>query len=57
MNLDPLVPEARPIVEKAASVYIRHTQQDFVGLRMPQPADYATVQQPTASSQQPTTNH
>ena len=32
MNLDPLVPEARPVVEKAASVYIHHTQQDFVGL-------------------------
>ena len=32
MNLDPLVPEARPIVEKAASVYIHHTRQDFIGL-------------------------
>jgi hypothetical protein len=32
MNLDPIVPEARAIVEKAASVYIHHTQQDFVGV-------------------------
>ncbi len=32
MNLDPLVPEARPVVEKAASVYIHHTRHDFVGL-------------------------
>jgi hypothetical protein len=32
MNVDPLVPEARSIVEKAASVYIHHTRQDFVGL-------------------------
>ena len=32
MNLEPLVPEARPIVEKAASVYIHHTRHDFVGL-------------------------
>ena len=32
MNLEPLVPEAQPIVEKAASVYIHHTRHDFVGL-------------------------
>lgn len=32
MDLASLVPEARPIVEKAAAVYIHHTQQDFVGL-------------------------
>ena len=32
MNVDPLVAEARPIVEKAASVYIHHTRQYFVGL-------------------------
>lgn len=32
MNLDPLVPEARPVVEKAGSVYIHHTRDDFVGL-------------------------
>lgn len=32
MNLAPLVPEARPIVEKAAAVYIHHTRADFVGL-------------------------
>ncbi len=32
MNVDPLVPEARAIVEKAASVYIHHTQRSFVGL-------------------------
>jgi hypothetical protein len=32
MNVDPVVPEARAIVEKAASVYIHHTHQSFVGL-------------------------
>jgi hypothetical protein len=32
MNLDPIVPEARPVVEKAAAIYIHHTRQDFVGL-------------------------
>ncbi len=32
MNVDPIMPEARPIVEKAASVYIHHTRQSFVGL-------------------------
>ncbi len=32
MNLAPLVPEARAIVEKAAAVYIHHSRQDFVGL-------------------------
>ncbi len=32
MNLEPIVPEARPVVEKAAAVYIHHTRQDFVGL-------------------------
>ena len=32
MNVDPVAPEARSIVEKAASVYIHHTHQSFVGL-------------------------
>jgi hypothetical protein len=32
MNLDPVVAEARAIVEKAATVYIHHTGRSFVGL-------------------------
>jgi hypothetical protein len=32
MNLEPIVPDARSIVEKAAMVYIHHTGRSFVGL-------------------------
>ena len=32
LNLSPLTPEARPIVEAAAAIYLRHLQPRFVGL-------------------------
>ena len=32
LNLSPLTPEARPIVEAAAAIYLRHLQPWFVGL-------------------------
>jgi hypothetical protein len=32
LNLSPLTPEARPIVEAAAAIYLRHFQPWFVGL-------------------------
>ena len=32
LNLSPLTPEARPIVEAAAAIYLQHLQPWLVGL-------------------------